>query len=674
MNKKESTDFSLFVKTSFNDKVEWNRMRIVSSLLAEPGMSRERAENISKEVEKAVLSLGGTLTTKLIREIINIKLEEQGMGENIHSRFALSITLENIENLIFYPNRRKATQHHGPEGTNLLIAESAKAEYALKKVFSPPVAQAHLRGDIHLHQLGYIDRPSNSYNSIEYIKQFGLSSPGFNCHAAPAEHAEVLIAHLVRFSILLQGHYSGSIAWHALNVLIAPFLTGKTITEIKQLAQNLIFELSQMASPKGAQSVHCELHVYPQVPDYLANVRAIGPGGKEMEQCYGEFDNECTLFFNALIAVLQKGDGQKYPFFLPKFYVHLDEKAVNNTDILISTCETALSRGSIYFIFERQGELYIPGIGSVVPELLEDYERRNLRRSSIQTVSINLPALAMKKGNLERELDSILELALKAHMEKRIFLEKLMAQGNNGPLSFFGIDHDDRAYLDYSKTSHIIGIIGLDEMARVQKGKDLNSENGFKFAIEILEKICNKTNQLKNLYHLNIQLCQSPAESTAHRLGRLDLHRFAPEAAEFIKGDIGKGEIYYHAPGFIDSSIDIDPLKRAEMEGILGSYIHLPHPVNIYVKSCCPPASELADFLEDIFMTTQCKQLSFSPMFTKCLSCLHLSRGDLNTCEKCNSFLVDKVVRVTDYYASLSNCNKGKTGEVLNRFMNDKYF
>ncbi len=674
MKDRDSTDINLFIKNLSSGKTVWNRMRLISQLLSEADMTKAKAEILSREIENTVLALGSApISTQLMDAIITSKLEEHGFKKSAENRSSFSVQLKDIEKLIFYPNRRKASQHHSPEGTNLLLAEALKAEYALKKVFSPAVAEAHLSGDIHVHQLGSIDRPLNSYNSIELIKKTGLALPGFNNCALPAKHAEVLIAQIVRFSVILQGHYSGTIGWHALNVLIAPFLEGMKASEIKQLAQILIFELAQMASPKGAQSVHCELHVYPDVPEYLADINAIGPGGVNLDKCYADFRKEASSFFTALVDVLQEGDGKGYPFFLPKFFIHLEKNSIIGSTVINSVCETAVSRGTPAFLIEKNNELFIPGIGSVKTDILDDYEKAGLRRSSLQSVTINLPALALKKSDPETALNSILELSVKAHMEKRVFLEKLMAQGSSGPLSFFALDSDGSPFLDFHSATHLIGINGLDEITRVVTGEGLTSVNGIHYGSALLKKINEKISGLRKLYHLNLVLCQSPAESTAHRFARLDTIRFSPDAGQYVKGDISKGEIYYQAPGFTDSSLDIHPMKKAEIEGSLNRMTDVPSPTNIYIDSCCPPASEIADFIEKVAEQTECSHLTFSPVFTKCHNCGHLSRGSLDNCEKCNSFLVDKFVRITDYYAYLSDCNKGKRGEITGRFMADRY-
>ena len=73
------------------------------------------------------------------------------------------------------PNKENANVPHGPEATNLTLSERIKKEFALLEVFSQDLADSHMRGDIHLHDLGTIDRPDCSGQSIEYVKKFGLN-------------------------------------------------------------------------------------------------------------------------------------------------------------------------------------------------------------------------------------------------------------------------------------------------------------------------------------------------------------------------------------------------------------------------------------------------------------------------------------------------------------------
>jgi ribonucleoside-triphosphate reductase len=64
----ETTDITLFVKTSSEDIARWNRQKIVDALIRETDIDVHTAEVISREVEKQIISSGiSLLTTPLIR-------------------------------------------------------------------------------------------------------------------------------------------------------------------------------------------------------------------------------------------------------------------------------------------------------------------------------------------------------------------------------------------------------------------------------------------------------------------------------------------------------------------------------------------------------------------------------------------------------------------------------
>ena len=73
----ETTDITLFVRTSGEEIAPWNRQRIVDALVREADIDDHLAVQISKEVEKQIISSGiGLLTTSLIRELVNARLIE----------------------------------------------------------------------------------------------------------------------------------------------------------------------------------------------------------------------------------------------------------------------------------------------------------------------------------------------------------------------------------------------------------------------------------------------------------------------------------------------------------------------------------------------------------------------------------------------------------------------
>ncbi|HDI23709.1 MAG TPA: anaerobic ribonucleoside-triphosphate reductase, partial [Thermoplasmatales archaeon] len=219
----DATDLSLFVRTSSEEIHRWDRNKIVEALLRETEISEDAARIIAKEVEKLIMSLNiDNVTAPLVRELTNAKLIEYGLEHIRRQHTRLGVPLYDARQIIINPNKENANVPHGPEATNLTLAERIKKEYALIEVFSQDVADAHMRGDIHLHDLGMIDRPYCSGQNIEYVKKFGLNLPNAISIARPAKHPEVLIEQVIKFSAALQGHFAGAIGWDAFNLFLAP--------------------------------------------------------------------------------------------------------------------------------------------------------------------------------------------------------------------------------------------------------------------------------------------------------------------------------------------------------------------------------------------------------------------------------------------------------------------
>ena len=286
---KETTDITLFIRTSNEEIVGWDRRRIVDALILETDVDTATAEEISRDVEAQIVSSGiRILTTPLVREMVDAKLVERGLEQARRMHTRLGFPLFDVGQLMLHQNKENANLPHGPEGTNLILAEGIKKEYALHSVFSQEVADAHIRGDIHLHGLGYADRPYSSFQSVEFIKKYGLSLPDSFSISRPARHAEVLLAHLVRWSASLQGYFAGSIGWEAVNVSFAPYLKGLSKREVEQLAQMLLYEFSQLAVARGGQAIFTEIGLYWNMPDHLRGLPAVGPDGKATGKTYGD--------------------------------------------------------------------------------------------------------------------------------------------------------------------------------------------------------------------------------------------------------------------------------------------------------------------------------------------------------------------------------------------------
>ena len=147
----ETTDMALFVRTSDESMLGWNRQRIVDALVRETYVDMDTAKEIAREVEDLLAtSKISMITAPLIRELVDAKLIERGLEQARKMHTRLGMPIYDVDQLILHPNKENANVPHGPEATNLTLSERIKKEYALLSVFSQEVADAHMRGDIHL--------------------------------------------------------------------------------------------------------------------------------------------------------------------------------------------------------------------------------------------------------------------------------------------------------------------------------------------------------------------------------------------------------------------------------------------------------------------------------------------------------------------------------------------
>ena len=646
---RESTDLALFVRTSQEDIVSWDREKIVEALCRETGISRNIADIIALEIEEEIIaSRTQTLTAPLIREMVNAKLVEYGYEEERRRHTRLGLPLYDVRQVITLPNKENANIPHNPEATNLSLSEAIKKEFALLEVFSPDVSDSHLSGDIHLHDLGMCDRPYCSGQSLEYVKKYGLSLPNALNIAKPAKHPETLLAHMVKFSAALQGHFAGAIGWDAVNYFFAPFLVGMSDKDIKQLAQMMIYEYSQQAVARGGQAIFSDINIYWEVPDHFVKTPAIGPGGQYTGKTYNDYQKEAQKFAWALFEVYLEGDGLGRPFFFPKPLCHLTNKLFATDgaeDYLTLISRVAAEKGNTYFVFDRGKTAKISECCRLSfildsQDLTEAATPWKMRFCALQNVTLNLPRAAyLANGSEERlfaELDRMLSLTVKAHQQKRIFINRLLALGDKSPLALLTMKPDGENYLRMHRVTYLVGLIGLNELVQSHLGQELHeSETALRFGLKVIAHLNLACQRYSKELGMKFVLEQTPAESTAYRLAKLDLAHFPLRARKVVKGTPDSGGAYYTNSTYYNVSIPLSPVEKVKMEGLFHPLIDAGALTHVWLGESNPDPLALASFVKKTFLHTQNAQIAFSPEFTACLDCGKTIRGLKEHCPHC---------------------------------------
>jgi ribonucleoside-triphosphate reductase len=684
-DEKESTELSLFVRTSDEEIRKWDKSRIFDALIRETTISEDAAAIVAREVEKMIAELElDVITAPLIRELTNAKLVEYGLAKIRRQHTRLGVPLYDARQIIMNPNKENANVPHGPEATNMTLAERIKKEFALLEVFTQDLADAHMRGDIHLHDLGMVDRPYCSGQSIEYVKKFGLNLPNAISIAKPAKHPEVLIEQVVKFSAALQGNFSGAIGWDAFNLFLAPYLAGVDDARMKQLAQILVFEFAQQAVARGGQSIFSDLNLYWEAPDHFADVPAIGPKGEFTGLTYKDYLPDSQRFINALFDVYLEGDAMGRPFFFPKPNVHMTErffKTDGHEEFLEKISRCASEKGNTYFVFDRGGTAKISECCRLTFKLeqsdLDDAKTPwKMRYSAMQNVTINLPRIAYEAHQDDARLFEIIrkriEMVGQAHLQKREFIKKLLDMGKNGPLALLTMEMDDEPYYRFNKASFLVGMVGLNEMVQYHTGQQLHeSQDATMFGLRVISEMKKMTEEFGAKFGIKMPLEQTPAESTAYRFAKLDMKYFPLQAPTVVRGSKSNGELYYTNSTYLNVGAKISPIERVKSEGKFHPLIDAGSLTHVWLGEHKPPAESIAAFVKKTFYNTQNAQIAFSPEFTSCLACGRTTRGLKDACPYCKSPNVEGITRVTGFFSKTNSWNKGKIGELHDRLRND---
>lgn len=335
--------------------------------------------------------------------------------------------------------------------------------------------------------------------------------------------------------------------------------------------------------------------------------------------------------------------------------VHIQEETFTNPEhnrIFQFICEMASNNGLPYFVFDRDAvsiSMCCRLKTKVAQELIDKPELQNF--CGFQNITVNLPQCAYRANSkdikdLYREIDKALDICIRAHLEKKSFVSKLMCAPNLplwevGKPSCNGVP-----YVDLEKATYIVGIIGLNECVQKMFGKELHEgPDTLKKGLEIISYMYYSLKEYSKQYGLNFTLEESPAESASRRFARIDLKNF-PESVDYVRGSITKDEIYYTNSVHLRADAPIDILERIRSQAKFHSLIESGAIIHAFVGEHRPDPKSIAKLVETTFRKTQAAQITISPEFTICRKCNKMIPGMDLRCLSCGSENIQNIHRV----------------------------
>jgi anaerobic ribonucleoside-triphosphate reductase len=547
-----------------------------------------------------------------------------------------------------------------------MIAEVSK-DYWLREVYPSYIAERYVSGDMHIHDLGGLTLYCCGF-SLKNIITMGVQGIPNIPTSSPAKHFDSILNQIANLVTIYQNEIMGAVAFSSFDTLLAPFVKNDELkySEVKQSMQNFIFSINSN-SRGGAEPAFSNITLDLTPPNDLLNEYAVIGSGL-LDFTYKDCQREMDMINRAFCELMIKGDSKGKPFAypIPTYNIHerfdWDNK---NNDLL---WEMAGKYGYPYFANFLNSDMKPEDARSMCCRLrldLTELQKRNGglfgsgdSTGSIGVVTINLPRLAYKnKGNKDafyKALDELLIIAKDSLEIKRIWLQKNVIETRLIP-----------AFNTYVGTmrNHFstIGIVGMNEMCEnfFANKKDILSEDGKLFAIEVGNHIRNKLLKFQketgNLYNFEA----TPAESTAYRLALKD----AKEFEDIITRGTKKAPYYTNSCHIPVSKVKgiKDTFDHQEDLQILftgGTVIH------IYCNAAI--SGETAkEIIDTVCKNYKVPYVSISPLNRYCPEHGYIA-DDVNECPICHR-PVQKYQRITGYLRCVDNFNEGKKAEFNER-------
>lgn len=352
---------------------------------------------------------------------------------------------------------------------------------------------------------------------------------------------------------------------------------------------------------------------------------------------YKDFEKESQDFALSLMNVWQKGDkdGSIFPF--PKFQCHINDDCFSDEKqkkLLDYVCEMASDKGIPYFVFDRGDETVLSQCCRLIEKVTDVSVIKNpesLRFTGFQNITISLPQAAFRaKGDFNKTVDEIkwaMDLAMKAHLQKKKFIASLMDQPNKPLWQIGKISPDGKPYVDLEKATYIMGMVGLNECVQRITGKQLHeSDEAYKIGLKIITNMYLYCKKLAKENGLKLVLEESPAESAAARLAKIDFTSY-PESKDYVRGNKENGNIYYTNSIHLAPDSNVDIVERIEKQSKFNQLIEAGAITHIFLGEQRPSKESIFNFVEKVWRNTISAQITFSPELLVCHNCGKISRG-----------------------------------------------
>ncbi len=500
---------------------------LISRTQASAGGTIPAIEDIQDIIETALIAQN---EARIAKAFILYRAKREAVRDAQHLMIDIDKTMNGYLRQSDWRVNENANVNFSLGGLILHNSGTITANYWLKNIYTPAIAEAHQTAAFHIHDLSMFSGYCAGWSIRQLIAE-GLGGVPDKITSKPARHLSTLIQQIVNFLGIMQNEWAGAQAFSSFDTYLAPFIRADNLEEkaVKQCLQSFVYGVNT-PSRWGSQAPFTNITLDWICPPDLADKPAV-VGGEEMDFTYGDCQKEMDTINKLFIELMLEGDaaGRGFQYPIPTYNITADFNWDSPNAALLF--EMTAKYGTPYFQNFMNSDLNPSDVRSMCCRLQLD--KRELRKrggglfgsdeftGSIGVVTINMPQigyLAKTEKEYMDRLNYLMDTAKESLQIKRKVIQKLL-DGGLFPYT--------RRYLQHLNNHFsTIGICGMNESCLNFMGEDITSENGKAFAEKVLTHMRKRLADFQEETGALFNLEATPAESTSYRLARHDKEQF----------------------------------------------------------------------------------------------------------------------------------------------------
>ena len=644
---------------------------VCEALIREYGNTIPEVEQVQDTVEKVLIENGHAKTAKCYI----LYREKRSSARELNALVGATINmfddyLADKDWLV----KENANQQRSVNGLNNYVRENFTKQYWLHEIYPNEVREAHLSGDMHIHDLGFFG-PYCAGWDLKQLLMNGFGGVPGKMDSSPAKHLRSFLGQIVNSTFTTQGECAGAQAWSSFDTYCAPFIRFDNLDykAVKQALQEFVFNMN-VPTRVGFQCPFSNVTLDIKVPKTLKDMPVVIGGQYSEEYTYGDFQAEMDMFNKAFCEVMVGGDATGRVFTFPIPTINITKNFDWNTDVVDAIMEMTCKYGIPYFANYVNSDLSPEDAVSMCCRLRLDVTELRKRggglfgsnpmTGSIGVVTINLPRigyLAKDEKDLFDRIERLCNIAKTSLEIKRKIIEE-QTEKKLYPYSMHYLrDIKKRSGQYWSNHFNTIGIVGMNEMLLNFMGKDLTTPEGQEFAIRVMKFMREIMVQFQAETGHQYNLEATPAEGTSYSLARKDKKKYPDIIAA------GKNEPYYTNSSQLPVGFTEDIFETVELQDELQSLYTGGTVQHLYMGERISDINVAKNLIKKVFETSKMPYISLTPTFSVCPDHGYIS-GEHFTCPSCGK-PAEVWTRVVGYLRPVQCFNNGKREEYGERKM-----